>query len=68
MTLRSAAVLALIGTLLLTILTAVDFIRTVVGVVHDVIPAMALVRAFICLLGAASVTVFFFVFSHTERR
>ena len=67
MTLRSAAVLALIGTLLLTLLTAVDFIRTVLGVLRDVIPAMAMVRSFICLLGAATVTVFFYVFSRAQR-
>ncbi len=67
MTLRSAAILALIGTLLLTLLTAVDFIRTVLGVLRDVIPAIAIVRSFICLLAAATVTVFFYVFSRAQR-
>ena len=39
MTSKSAAFLAMIGMLLLTILLAADFIHTVLGVVRDVVPA-----------------------------
>ena len=62
MTLKNAAFLALIGTLLLTILLAVDFIDAVLGVVRGLIPAMALLRSLIYLLASLTVTVFFWVF------
>jgi hypothetical protein len=38
MTLKNAAFLALIGTLLLTILWAMDFIKIVSGVLNDLVP------------------------------
>jgi hypothetical protein len=68
MTLKNAAFLALIGTLLLTILLAVDFIKTVSGVLGDLIPAMALLRSLIDLLAGLSVTVFFYVFNRGQSR
>jgi nicotinamide riboside transporter PnuC len=68
MTLKNAALLALIGTLLLAILLAADFIKTVSGVLNDVIPAMALLRSLIYLLGILSVTVFFYVFNKAQSR
>jgi hypothetical protein len=68
MTLKNAAFLALIGTLLLTILLAVDFIKTVSGVLSDVIPAMALPRSLVCLVASLSVTVFFYVFNRAQSR
>ena len=37
MTVKNAAFLALIGTLLLTILLALDFIKTVSGVLNDLV-------------------------------
>ena len=68
MTLKNAAFLALIGTLLLTILLAVDFIKTVSGVLNDVVPAMALLRSLIYLVASVSVTVFFYVFHRAQSR
>jgi hypothetical protein len=62
MALKNAALLALIGTLLLTILVALDFIKTVSGVLNDVIPSMALPRSLVYLLASLGVTVFFYVF------
>ena len=54
MSLKNAAFLALIGTLLLTILVAADFIKAVSGVLNDVVPAMALLdRSFICWQASA---------------
>src|ERR1035441_1308711 len=44
MTLKNAAFLALIGTLLLTILLSADFINAVLAVVRGLIPGMALLR------------------------
>ena len=68
MTLKSAAFLALIGTLLLTILLAVDFITTVSGVLADVVPAVALLRSLIHLFASVSVLVFFYVFHRAQSR
>ena len=68
MSLKNAAVLALIGMLLLTILLAADLIKTVSGVLNELVPAMALLRSLIYLLASLSVTVFFFVFHRAESR
>ena len=68
MTLKSAALLALIGMLLLTILLAMDFIRTATGVLSDVIPAMALLRSLVYLIAGLCVTVFFYVFQSSQSR
>jgi hypothetical protein len=54
--------------LLLTFLLAVDFIRTVSGVLDNIIPALALLRSLIYLFASVSVTVFFWAFSRTESR
>jgi len=68
MNLKSAALLALIGTLLLTILLAADFINTVLGVLRDVIPAMALLRSLVYLFASFCVTAFFYVFNRAQSR
>ena len=68
MSLKNAAVLALIGTLLLTVLLAVDFIKTVSGVLNDLVPAIALLRSLVYLLASLSVTVFFYVFNRAQYR
>ena len=68
MTLKNVAFLALIGMLLLTLLLAVDFIRTVSGVMNDVVPAMALLRSLVYLLASISVTAFFYVFHGAQSR
>ncbi len=68
MTLKNAAFLALIGTLLLTVLVAIDFINTVSGVLHDLLPAVALVRSLVYLFASLCVTVFFYVFQRAQTR
>jgi hypothetical protein len=67
MSLKTAALLALVGTALLTILLASDFINVVTGVIRDVVPAMALLRSLIYLLASLTATVFFYVFQQSER-
>jgi hypothetical protein len=64
MTLKTAAFLRLVGTILLTVLMAADFIKTVTGVLNDVVPAMALLRSLVYLVASLTVTVFF----HVSRR
>ena len=68
MTVKNAAFLALIGTLLLTILLALDFIKTVSGVLNDLVPPMALLRSLDYLLASLSVTLFFYVFHTAQSR
>ena len=62
MALKNAALLALVGMALLTILTAADFVNTVLGILRDVVPAIALLRSLVYLLASLTVTVFFYVF------
>ena len=62
MSLKNAALLALIGTILLTILVLAHFISTVLGVMHEIIPAMALLTSLVRLFACLGVLVFFYVF------
>jgi hypothetical protein len=62
MSLKSAALLALIGMLLLSILVVAHFINTVLGVLRDVIPAMALFTSLIHDFASLTVLVFLYVF------
>ncbi len=68
MTLKNAAFLALIGTFLLTILLAADFIKTFSGVLNDLVPPMSLLRSLDYLLASLSVTLFFYVFHRAQSR
>ncbi len=65
MTLKTAALLALLGMILLTVLVAADLIKTVTGVMRDVVPAVAILKSLIYLLASLAVTVFFWV-SHRQ--
>jgi hypothetical protein len=62
MSLKNAALLALIGTILLTVLVLAHFITTILGVIRDLIPAMALLTSLVHLFASFSVLVFFYVF------
>jgi hypothetical protein len=66
MTLKNAALLALIGTVLMTALLVWDFVFTVLNVLRGVVPAVILFRSFIYAFGCFSVMVFFFVFHRTQ--
>jgi hypothetical protein len=67
MNLKSAAFLALVGMLLLTLLVIADFINVVQGVLRDLIPAMMLLRSIIYLLASLGLTVFLWAFHRTQR-
>jgi len=62
MSLKTAALLALIGMMLLTVLVAADFINTVTGIMRDIVPAMALLRSVVYVLASLTATVFLYVF------
>jgi phage-related minor tail protein len=66
MTLKNAALLALIGMLLLTILLIVGFISDVLNVTRGLIPAMTMLSSLIHSFAALAVTVFFYVFHRTQ--
>jgi hypothetical protein len=67
MTLKNAATLALIGTFLLTVLLAFDFIDSLLAVARGLIPVMAVLRILIYLVASLTVTVFFYVFNAQSR-
>jgi hypothetical protein len=66
MTLKNAALLALIGTILITALLTWDLVFNVVNVLQGLIPAVVLFRSIIYTFGAFSVTVFFFAFHRAQ--
>ena len=66
MTLKNAALLALIGTILVTALLALDLIRNVLGVVRGLVPAVTLFSSLIYAFGAFCVMVFFLVFHKAQ--
>jgi hypothetical protein len=62
MTLKGAAVLAFIGTLLVTALLVYDFVFTVLNVLRGLTPAVTVFSSLIYAFGALSMTVFFYIF------
>jgi hypothetical protein len=68
MTLKTAALLALVGTILVTALLVWNLIFSVVNVVRGLLPAVVLFPALIYAFAALSVAVFFAVFRKTQSR
>jgi hypothetical protein len=68
MTLKNAATLALVGTLLLTVLLAMDFFNSVLAVGRGLIPVMAVLRSLIYLVASLAVMIFFYVFNRQQSR
>jgi hypothetical protein len=66
MTLKNAALLALIGMTLLTLLLIVEFIYNLVALANGVIPPTVLVSCLIHTFAALSVAVFFFAFHRAQ--
>jgi len=66
MTLKNAALLALIGTILMTALLLWAFVSNFLNVLRGLVPAVTLFSSFIYACGAFSVMVFFFVFHRTQ--
>ena len=63
MTLKTASLFGLIGTVLVTVLLGWDFILNVLNVGRGLVPAVVLFSSLIYAIGALSVAVFFFCFS-----
>ena len=66
MTLKNAALLALVGTILVTALLVWDFISNVMNVLRGLVPAVIVFSSLIYAFGALSVAVFFYVFHKTQ--
>ena len=62
MSLKSAAFLALIGTILVTILRLYDLISTITNVIGGLVPAIALLTSLVYAFASLSLAAFFFVF------
>jgi hypothetical protein len=67
MNLKNAALLALLGTLLLTILIVVNLISTTLNVLQGLVPAMLLLSSIVYAFAGLTVTIFFYVFHKTQR-
>ena len=67
MTLKTAALLALVGMSLLTALLLAHFIIDIEGWIRDVVPAMRVLTSLIYVLASLSATVFFLVFQRGQR-
>jgi hypothetical protein len=66
MSLKNAAFLALIGMILLTVLVLTNLITTLLGVMRNVIPALALLASLIHFFASLSVLVFFCVYYRAQ--
>jgi len=66
MTLKNAALLALIGTTLMTALLLWTFVFTFLNVLRGLVSAAMLFQSFIYAVGCFSVAVFFYVFHRAQ--
>ena len=66
MRLKNAALFALIGAVLLTVLLAAGFIRDLVSFVHGAVAAITLLTSGVHLLASLSMAVFLYVFHRSQ--
>jgi hypothetical protein len=66
MNIKTAAFLATIGTILVTVLLTWNFVTNVLNVMQGVTPVVALFSSLIYAFGALSTAVFFFVFYNAQ--
>jgi hypothetical protein len=66
MTLKNAALLALIGTILMTALLVWTFVLNVLNALRGLVPAVTPFSSFIYAFGSFSVAVFFYVFRRAQ--
>jgi hypothetical protein len=66
MTVKNAALLGLIGTILMTALLMWTFFLTLLNVLRDLVPVVTLFSSFIYAFGCFSVAVFFYVFHRAQ--
>jgi hypothetical protein len=66
MTLKNAALLAFVGTMLMTVLLVWNFVFTFLNVLRDLVPAISLFSSFIYAFGCFTVAVFFYMFHRAQ--
>ena len=66
MSLRNAALLAMIGTVLLTILLVLNLVNNLLAFMRGLIPAMVLLSSFLYAFAALSVAVFFYIYQRAQ--
>jgi hypothetical protein len=66
MTLKSASLLAFVGTLLLALLLIGDFVLNLMSLLRGLIAAVTLLSSFIHAFAALTVAVFFYVFHKAQ--
>jgi hypothetical protein len=66
MTLKNAALLALIGTIMITALMVWRFVATFLNILRELVPAVTLFSSFIYAFACFSVAVFFYVFHKAQ--
>ena len=67
MTLKSAALLAFVGTMVMTVLLVWNFVSNFLNVLRGVEAPVVLFSSFIYAFGCFAVMVFFFVFHRVQR-
>jgi hypothetical protein len=67
MTLKNSALLALIGTILMTALLVWNLVFTFLNVLRGVVPAFMLFQSFIYAFGSFSVMAFFYKFHRAQQ-
>ena len=67
MTLKNAALLAFVGTILVAALLVWDLIVDVLGVLRGLIPAVGLFSALVYAFAAVTVTLFFYTFQKRQN-
>jgi len=66
MTLKTAALLALLGTILMTVLLVWTFILSVLNALRGLAPAVTLFSSFVYAFGCFSLAVFFYIFHRRQ--
>jgi hypothetical protein len=66
MTPKNAALLALIGTILMTALLIWNFVFALINVLRDLVPAVTLLSSVIYAFGSLTVAVFFYTFHRAQ--
>jgi len=66
MTLKGAAFLAFIGTILITVLLAWTFVSHVLNFLHGAEPPVVLFSSFVYAFGCFTLAVFFFIFHRSQ--
>jgi hypothetical protein len=66
MTLKNAALLALVGTTLITALLLWTFLFNLLNALRDLVPAVTVLSSFIEAFGCFTVVLFFYVFHKSQ--